>query len=76
MLDYIYRMIQTFEQEHGVHPNLLYLNRNHSAHLRSAFSEDYSPGQITQLLRMEIIIDAEVIHPHVAWTQAAQHMAS
>ncbi len=76
MLDYIYRLVRGFEQEHGVHPNLLYLNRVHSEHLLSAFDESYSHGQIMNLLQMEMIIDSGIIHPQVAWTQSGHRKAS
>jgi hypothetical protein len=76
MLGYIYRLIRGFEQEHGVQPNLLYLNRLHSEHLLAAFDEKYTLGQIMDMLEMEMVIDPEVMHPHVAWTQSAHRIAS
>ena len=76
MLDYIYRLVRGFEQEHGVHPNLLYLNRIHTEHLQSSFDERFTLGQIMNLLHMEMIIDPEITHPHVAWTQTAHRRAS
>lgn len=76
MLSYIYRLIINFEQEHGVQPNTLYLNRVHCEHLQSGFDEKYSFDQIMETLQMGMIIDAEAMHPHVAWTQAAQRAAS
>ena len=72
MLAYIYRIIRDFEQEHGIHPNLLYLNRFHSEHLKSAFSEKYSMQHIAEVLKLELVIDQDSMHPHVAWTQSAQ----
>ena len=76
MLGHIYRLVRGFEQEHGVHPNLLYLNPVHSEHLKAAFDARYSLGQIMEMLHMEMIIDPNIIHPHVAWTRTAQRMAS
>ena len=76
MLDYIYRLVRNYEQEHGIHPNLLYLNRMHSAHLKSAFDERYTMAQITQLLQMELVIDSEIMHPQVAWTLSGHRVAS
>jgi len=76
MLGYIYRLIHGFEQEHGIQPNLLYLNHLHSEHLKAAFDENYSLGQIMTMLQMEMVIDTEVMHPRVAWAQSAQRMAS
>lgn len=76
MLDYIYRLVRNFEREHGVQPNILYLNRVHSEHLIASFDEAFSSGKIMECLQMEMVIDAEFIHPHVAWTQAAHRVAS
>lgn len=76
MLDHIYRLVSGFEQEHGVLPNLLYLNRIHSEYLKTSFDESYSLGQIMTMLQMEMIIDSEIKHPHVAWSYSAQRVAS
>lgn len=76
MLDHLYRLITGFEQEHGVLPNTLYMNEAHCAHLKAAFAEQFSLGQIMEVLQMEMIIDREIVHPHVAWTQAADRAAS
>lgn len=76
MLGHIYRLIRDFEHEHGIHPNLLYLSKFHSEHLKDAFSEDYSLRMIMELLQLELIIDHDIMHPHVAWTQVAQRAAS
>jgi len=71
MLAYIYRLIRDFEQEHGITPNLLYLNGFHSEHLKIAFCDNYSIENITDVLQMELIIDQSVMHPRVAWAQSA-----
>lgn len=76
MLGYIYKLVRGFEQEHGVQPNLLYLNRFHSEHLISAFDERFSLGQIMDMLQMEMIIDDEIMHPRVAWSHVANRVAS
>lgn len=76
MLGFICRLASSFEQEHGIRPNLLYLNRIHSEHLKASFDETYSFHQIMDMLRMEIVIDPEIMHPHVAWTRVAHRLAS
>ena len=76
MLGYIYRLIRGFHQEHGVQPNLLYLNRVHADHLQASFDESLSLHDIVKMLQMEMIIDPEIMHPRVAWTQAAERIAS
>ena len=76
MLGFIFRLVRDFEVEHGIHPNLLYLNRFHAEHLKGAFAEDYSMSQIMDVLGMELIINHDIMHPHVAWTQMAQRAAA
>jgi len=76
MLSFIHRLARDFELEHGIHPNLLYLNRFHAEHLKAAFDADYSMSQILDLLGMELIIENDITQPHVAWTQAARRVSA
>ena len=71
MLGFIYSLVREFEVEHGIRPNLLYLNRFHAEHLKAAFDQDYSLPQIMSVLEMELMIENDMMHPHVAWTQVA-----
>jgi hypothetical protein len=75
MLSYIFRLIDHFQRQHGVEPNLLYLNELHLNELKKAFSSDQTAYSMTDLLKMELVISREITHPHVAWTQTAQRMA-
>ena len=72
MLSFINRLVRDFELEHGIHPNLLYLNRFHAEHLKTSFNSEYSMSQILGILGMELIIENDITQPHVAWTQAAR----
>ena len=74
MLNYFFRLIDHFQRQHGVQPNLLYLNELHISELRKALADGQSVS-ITDFLRMELVISQEVSHPHVAWTQTGQRMA-
>lgn len=76
MLSFINRLVSEFEMEHGFHPNLLYMNRFHFEHLKSSFDADYSMSQILDCLGMEMIIENDITHPHVAWRQFATKVAS
>jgi len=38
-------------------------------------TEEFSLQSITELLQLELIINREVLHPHVVWTQTAQRIA-
>ncbi|MCW9029275.1 MAG: hypothetical protein OQJ80_10115 [Kangiella sp.] len=68
MLSFIYRLSRDFEKEHGIHPNLLYLNPEHLKFLREQLDNEAQLDNIVKLLGMEIMITSEVIHPHVVWT--------
>ena len=72
MLGFIYRLVREFEIEHGKRPNLLYLNPFHAAHLKASFDQNYSMTQIMNILEMELVIEQDIMHPHVAWTQVAK----
>ena len=76
MLSFINRLVRDFELEHGIHPNLLYLNRFHVEHLKTSFETNYSMPQILDLLGMELIIENDITQPHVAWTQMGQRVAA
>ena len=73
MLSFIYRLARDFEKEHGVPPNLLYLNPTHLQFLRAQLDETWPLDNIVNLLGMEIMVSSEVVHPHVVWTQLAWH---
>jgi hypothetical protein len=76
MLSFINRLVRDFELEHGIHPNLLYLNRFHVEHLKMSFDADYSMSQILDVLGMELIIEDDITQPHVAWTQTARRASA
>jgi len=76
MLGYIYRLVVSFEREHGMRPNLLYINPLHIQHLKASFDEQYSMCEIMEMLKLEVIIDPGSTHPHVCWTQVAHRAAS
>ncbi len=67
MLSFIYQQATRFEHAHQVRPNLLYLNPEHLGQLRDAFADPEDLGRILDILHMELIVDTEVVHPHVGW---------
>jgi hypothetical protein len=69
MLSFIYRLVRSFEKEHDIQPNLLYLNEAHLSALREQMGSPRRLDAIVTMLGMEIIITQEAIHPHVAWVQ-------
>jgi len=75
MLGFIYRLVFEYDQEHGIKPNLLYLNDEHAQRLTDGFDNQYDLHTIMGFLNMEIIIDKEIIHPRVAWIRMAHKRA-
>ncbi len=71
MLSFIYRLVQDFEKEHGLAPNLLYLSPMHLHTLKSQLDSGEQLDDLISLLGMEIIITNEAVHPHVAWSQVS-----
>lgn len=76
MLSFILRLSLEFEQENGIYPNLLYLNRFHAERLKTAFEREYTMAQILEILDMELIINNDISHPRVVWSQIAQRAAA
>jgi hypothetical protein len=76
MLAFVYRLIRQFELEHGIRPNLLYLNHFHAENLKASFDHAYCLSQVVDILGMELIIENDLMHPHVAWTQVAEKVSS
>lgn len=75
MLSYIFRIAQGFKREHGILPNLLYLNPEHAAHLTDALAEHEGRPTLSDILGMEVVINRDVVQPHVMWAQAAHRKA-
>lgn len=71
MLSYIVRLTTDFEREHGLRPNLLYLSQAHVRQLQEDFDPRFDLQTIMRMLRMEVLIDSAIVHPHVAWVQPA-----
>ncbi|MHB8744909.1 MAG: hypothetical protein ACYC7I_00060 [Gammaproteobacteria bacterium] len=75
MLSYFYQLAVSFERDHGLRPNRLYLNPTHLAYLKETFPDPSDFANILRLLEMELIIDREIVHPQVAWASAAHRRA-
>lgn len=75
MLSYIYRLIRGFEYEHGIFPNLLYINQDHAEHLNELFEGHPHPPTLSDVLGMEVVVNRDVVQPHVVWAQSAARRA-
>jgi len=71
MLSFLYRLIRGFQREHGFPPNVVYLNTLHYHALRDNLST-LTHEQTERFLQLHIVLDAETLHPHVAWHEHGQ----
>jgi len=68
MLSHLYRIAREFEYRHGVEPNLLYLNYQHLEQLKLALPGLHSSDELLGKLKMELILQRDIVHPGVAWS--------
>ncbi|MDX2504881.1 MAG: hypothetical protein QNL62_10445 [Gammaproteobacteria bacterium] len=68
MLSAINRLTNSFEQQHGFRPNLLYVNTAQLELLKKQFSEP-DIEILAQLIGMDVVIFETTSLPHVSWAQ-------
>jgi hypothetical protein len=67
MLDYILNTAQTFEREHGIAPDVIYINPLHYEQLTRYSPELFTPGSRRRLgFRLVIVPANELAHPAAA----------
>ena len=76
MLSFLYRLVENYHREHGLHPNLLYLNPWHYQKLLEGLPEMKNQEAVSRFLMMQVVINPEAAHPYVAWlpTSASGHL--
>ena len=67
MLSFLCRLVEHYHREHGLHPNLLYLNPWHYQRLLESLPEMADQEEVSRFLMMQIVINPEAAHPYVAW---------
>jgi hypothetical protein len=67
MLSFLYSEIESFRQEHGYLPNLVYMSANHYQQLVESLPKCRNHDDIVRFIEMEVVISADAMHPHVAW---------
>lgn len=76
MLSFIYRLVRDFEVEHGMKPNVLYLNDEHFERLREDFYDPDDIKAIVERLDMELVIDHTAVHPRLARLESSYRRAA
>ncbi|MBI3547033.1 MAG: hypothetical protein HY081_10685 [Gammaproteobacteria bacterium] len=67
MLSFLYRLIEHYHREHGLHPNLLYLSPWHYQKLLECLPTLATQEAVCRFLAMQLVINPEIAHPHVTW---------
>lgn len=67
MLSFLYRLVEHYHREHGLHPNLLYMSPWHYQKLLECLPEMKNQEEVSRFLVMQVVISPEVVHPYVAW---------
>jgi hypothetical protein len=71
MLDYILNTAQTFEREHGIAPDVIYINPLHYEQLTRYSPELFASGSRTDLGFRLVIVPANVLaHPRASLLSA------
>lgn len=66
MLSHIVSLVSTYEQSHGICPNLVFMNEGHYAALREELPGVRDHDDVTTILGVDIALSDEAIRPHVA----------
>ena len=73
MLDHILRTAQTFENTHGIAPEVIYINPSHYESLCRQHAELFLPDQGVRLgFRLVILPASMLIHPEAALLSATR----
>ena len=76
MLSFLYRLVRTFQREHGYPPNVVVMNVSHYRLLHASLADIDDPAELRRMLGLEIMLSADCVHPHVAWIAPANRTAA
>ncbi|HCU53536.1 MAG TPA: hypothetical protein DIC36_04385 [Gammaproteobacteria bacterium] len=66
MLSYIVSLVSTYEQHHGIRPNLVFMNETHYGFLREELPGVRDHDDVTNIIGVDIALSDEALRPHVA----------
>lgn len=67
MLSFLFRLIRSYQREHGILPNVLYINDFHYQKLRESLPDLTTHEAVATFLQLDVVIRAEAVHPSIAW---------
>jgi len=66
MLSHIVSLVSHYEQNHGVRPNLVFMNETHYGLLREELPGVRDHDDVTTIIGVDIALSDDAIRPHVA----------
>jgi len=66
MLSHIVNLVSTYEQSHGIRPNLVFMNETHYSYLREELPGVRDHDDVTNIIGVDIALSDEALRPHVA----------
>lgn len=66
MLSHIVSLVSVYEKDHGLRPNLVYMNETHYGYLREEMPGIWDHNDVVSMLGIDIALSDEAIRPHVA----------
>jgi len=58
--------VSTYEQSHGIRPNLVFMNETHYSYLREELPGVRDHDDVTNIIGVDIALSDEAVRPHVA----------
>ena len=66
MLSHIVNLVSTYEQSHGIRPNLVFMNETHYSYLREELPGVRDHDDVTNIIGVDIALSDDAVRPHVA----------
>lgn len=66
MLSHIVSLVNNYESNHGIRPNLVFMNETHYGLLREELPGVRDHDDVTSIIGVDIALSDEAIRPHVA----------
>jgi hypothetical protein len=71
MLSHIVNLVNRYENNHGLKPNVVYMNETHYSYLREELPGVRDHHDVISIIGVDIALSDDVIHPQVATVRFA-----
>jgi len=71
MLSLIVSLVNNYEQNHGLRPNLVYMNETHYGYLREELPGARGHDDVVAMIGVDIALTDDAARPHVATVELA-----